>query len=47
MFGKKLKKGIIQEIKKSELTQKLFHEHYCSNRHESVANWCVTLIDQV
>ena len=24
-----LKKGIIQEIKKSELKQKLFHEHYC------------------
>ena len=41
-----MKKGIIQEIKKSELKQKLFHEHYCSDGHESIANWCVILIDQ-
>ena len=46
-FRKKLKKGIIQEIKKSELKQKLFHEHYCSDRHEGIANLCVTLIGQV
>ena len=46
-FRNKLKKGIIQEIKKSELKQKLFHEHYCSDGHEGIANWCVTLIDQV
>ena len=46
-FRKKLKKGIIQEIKKSELKQKLFHEHYCSDGHEGIANWCVTLIDHV
>ena len=38
---------IIQKIKKSELKQKLFHENYCSDGDESVANWCVTLIDQV
>ena len=44
---KKLKKGIIQEIKTSELKQKLVHEHYCSDRHEGIANWCVTLIEQV
>ena len=31
-------------IKKSELKQKLFHEHYCS---EAIENWSVTLIDQV
>ena len=36
-FRKKLKNGIIQEIKKIELKQKLLHEHYC----------CVTLIDQI
>ena len=42
-----MKKGIIQEIKKSELKQKLFHEHYCSDRHEGIANWCVTSIDNV
>ena len=46
-FRKELKKGIIQEIKKSELKQKLLHEHYCSDGHEGIANWCVTLIDQV
>ena len=43
---KKLKKGIIQEIKKSQTKQKLFYEHYCTNGHEGIANWCVTLIDQ-
>ena len=41
-----MKKGIIQEVKKSELKQKLYHEHYCSDEHEDIANWCVTLIDQ-
>ena len=46
-FRKKLKKGIVQEIKKSELKQKLFHEHYCSDGHDGFENWCVTLIDQV
>ena len=46
-FRKKLKKGIIREIKKSELKQKLFHEHHCSDGHEDIANLCVTLIDQV
>ena len=29
------------------LKQKLFHEHDCSDGHEGIANWCVTLIDQV
>ena len=42
----KTKKQIIQEIKKSELKQKLIHEHYFSDGHEGFANWCVTLIDQ-
>ena len=42
-----MKKGIIQEIKKSELKEKLFHEHYCSDAHEGIANGCVTLKDQV
>ena len=44
---KKWKKGIIQEIKESELKQKLFHEYYYSDGHEGIANCCVTLIDQV
>ena len=34
-------------IKNSELKQKLFHEHYCSERHQGNENWSVTLIDQV
>ena len=42
----KTKKQIIQEIKKSELKQKLIHEHYCSDGPEGFANWCVILIDQ-
>ena len=42
-----MKKGIIHEIKKSDLKQKLFHEHHCSDGLEGIANWCVTLIDQV
>ena len=42
-----MKKGIIQEIEKSELKQKLFHEHYYSDGHEGIGNWYVTLIDQV
>ena len=44
-FRKKLKKGIIQEIKKSDLKQKLFHENYCSDGHEGIANRWATLID--
>ena len=38
-----MKKGIIQEIKKNELKQKLFHKH-CSDGDKGIANWCVTLI---
>ena len=34
-------------IKKSELKQKLFHKHYCSEGHQGIENWKVTLIDQV
>ena len=34
-------------INKSELKQKLFHEHYCSEGHQGIENWSVTLIDQV
>ena len=50
---KKLKKGVIQEIKKSDLKQNVFHERvkinvfYCSDGHDGVANWCVALINQV
>ena len=45
-FKKKLKDEIVQEIKKVK-KKKLLHEHYYSDGHEGIANWCVTLIDQV
>ena len=35
-FRKKLKKGIFQAIKKSELKQKLFHEYFCSDGYEGI-----------
>ena len=47
-FRKKyVEKDLTIIIKKSELKQKLFHEHYCSEGHQRIKNWSVTLIDQV
>ena len=47
-FGKKyVEKDLIIVIKKSELKQKLFDEHYCSEGHQGIENWSVTLVDQV
>ena len=47
-FRKKyVKKDLAIVIRKSELKQKLFHEHYCSEGHQGIKNWLVTLIDQV
>ena len=46
-FRKKLIKRIVQDIRKSELKEKLFHDHYCSDAQDCIATWCVTLIDQV
>ena len=47
-FRKKyVEKDLAIVIKKSELKQKLFHEHYCSEGHQAIENWSVTLIDQV
>ena len=34
-------------IKKNELKQKIFHKHYCSEGHQVIENWSVTLTDQV
>ena len=36
-----------ERVKKSELKQKLFHEHYCSEGHQGIENWSIILIDQV
>ena len=47
-FRKKyVEKDLAVVIKKSELKQKLFHEHYCSEGQQGNENWIVTLIDQV
>ena len=47
-FRKKyVEKDLAILIKKSELKQKNFHEHYCSEGHQGIENWSVTLIDQV
>ena len=47
-FGKKyVEKDLAVVIKKSELKQKLFHEHYCSEGHQGIENCSATLIDQV
>ena len=48
----KFKKKYVEEdltivIKKIELKQKSFHEHYCLKGHQGIKNWSVTLIDQV
>ena len=46
-FRKKyVEKDLAIAIKKSELKQKLFREHYCSEGHQGIENWSVTLIDQ-
>ena len=51
-FHRKFRKKYVEKdlaivIKKSKLKQKLFHEHYCSEGHQGIENWSVTLIDQV
>ena len=47
-FRKKyVEKDLAIVVKKSELKQKLFHEHYCSEGHQGIEYWSVTLIDQV
>ena len=28
-------------------TQRKFHEHYCSDRHNGIEDWVITLIDSV
>ena len=48
-FGKKYIEKDLQTIiiEKSEFKQKLFHEHYCTEAHQGIQNWSVTLTDQV
>ena len=32
-------------VPKQALKQKLFHEHYCSDRHNGIEDWVITLTD--
>ena len=34
-----------EAIPKQALKQKRFHEHYCSDRHNGIQDWVITLID--
>ena len=34
-----------EAVPKQALKQKRFHEHYCSNRHNGIEDWVITLID--
>ena len=34
-----------QASPKQALKQKCFHEHYCSDRHNCIEDWVITLID--
>ena len=34
-----------EAVSKQALKQKRFHEHYCSDRHNGIQDWVITLID--
>ena len=34
-----------EAVPKQALKQKRFHEHYCSDRHNSIEDWVIPLID--
>ena len=34
-----------EAVPKQALKQKRFHEHYCSDRHNDIQDWVITLID--
>ena len=34
-----------ETVPKQALKQKCFHEHYCSDRHNGIEDWVITLID--
>ena len=34
-----------EAVPKQALKQKCFHEHYCSDRHNDIEDWVITLID--
>ena len=34
-----------EAVPKHALKQKRFHEHYCSDRHNGIKDWVITMID--
>ena len=36
-----------KEVPKEALKQKIFHEHFCSDDHNGMQDWVITLIKQV
>ena len=34
-----------EAVPKQALKQKRFHEHYCSDRHNDIEDWVITLMD--
>ena len=34
-----------EAVQKQALKQKHFHEHYCSDKHNGIEDWVITLID--
>ena len=34
-----------EAVPKQALKQKRFHEHYCSDRHNGIEDWVITLTD--
>ena len=40
-----VEKDLTVVIKKSELKQKLFYEHYCSEVHQGIESWSVRLVE--
>ena len=34
-----------EAVSKQALKQKHFHEHYCSDKHNGIEDWVITLID--
>ena len=36
-----------KQVPKEALKQKIFHEHFCSDDHNGIQDWVITLIEQV
>ena len=36
-----------KQVPKEALKQKIFHEHFCSDEHNGIQDWVITLIEQI